>query len=264
MVVASLTIGGVVGVLLSGAFLWWEVGRFASPQVPVTRFDERKVLAAYTVGLFAGVPFAVAYVLLLASMANGALPGALLFLVALVAGTELAQVFVTRSQYWGAGVALPFYLVSFRAGIGGILALTAVAAYLGGVAHPQAAGTAAALLSAVALVAVEVAGALLSRREPRPIASRTGGPLAGGIFGGVAFFLLGLGPLTGAAGAIAAPLVVTAGAVLAYRGRRVLLEAVPAPGTGTPPSTPADRPLPYGRTDARPTTPPADDGRPPA
>lgn len=259
MVVASLTIGGVVGVLLSGAVLWWEVGRFATPQVPVTRFDERKVLAAYTVGLFAGVPFAVAYVLLLASLANGAWPGALLFLVALVGGTELAQVLVTRTAYWGAGVALPFYLVSFRAGIGGILALSAVAAYLGGTAHPQAAGLAAALLSAVALVAIEVAGSLLSRREPRPITSRTGGPLAGALFAGVAFFLLGLGPITGPAGAIAAPLVVLGGAVLSYRGRRALLAAVPAPGAGAAPTGPSDHPLPYGRTDAR-STPSSEDG----
>ena len=54
MVVASLTLGAVVGVLLSGAFLYWEVGRYAEPQVPVTLFDERKELFAYTTACSSG------------------------------------------------------------------------------------------------------------------------------------------------------------------------------------------------------------------
>lgn len=255
MVVASLTIGGVVGVVLSGAFLWWEVGRYAVPQVPETRFDERKLLAAYTVGLFVGVPLAVAFVLYTASAANGALVGAVLFLALLVIGTEVAQRIAGRTTYWGAGQAFPFYAVSFRSGIGGILALAAVASYLGGTASPTVAGTLAAVLTAVALVALEVAGGLLSTRDQRPGAGRVGGPLAGGLFGLVAFFLLGLGPVAGALGTIVAPLVVVGGASLSYRGRRGILAAVPPPSASVRP--PSDRPLPYGRTESSSNT---DDG----
>ncbi len=261
MVVASLTIGGAVGVVLSGGFLWVEVGRYAAPQVPVTRFDERKLLAAYTVGLFAGVPLAVSYVLLVASVANGALPGAVLFLAGVVAGSEVAQYLVGRTVYWGKEAALPFYLVSFRAGVGGILGLAAVAAYLGGVITPSVAGTSAAVLTAVALLAVEVAGGLLSIRDARPSTGRTGGPWSGALFGAVAFFLLALGPATGTLGAIAAPLVILGGAVLTYRGRRSLLANVPSPVAAPAPEA-TDRPLPYGRT-AAPAEPPADPGSDP-
>ena len=251
MVVASLTLGGVVGVVLSGGFIWWEVGRYATPQVPVTVFDDRKVLAAYTVGLFVGVPLAAAYVLLVASLGNGALFGTALFLGGLVVGTELAQRWAARSRYWGSTPALPFYLVSLRAGIGGILALAAVAGYLGGVATPTVPGVAAALLTAAALVGLEVAGGLLSYRPRGAPASPVGGPLAGGLFGAVAFFLLGIGPTAGVAGAIAGPLVVLAGSALAYRPRRRVLADVPPP-TGAP--LPAgDRRLSYGRTEPLPT-----------
>ncbi|HTT16909.1 MAG TPA: hypothetical protein VMH49_06090 [Thermoplasmata archaeon] len=248
MVVASLTIGGAVGVLLSGAFLWWEIGRYAAPQVPVTLFDERKLLAGYTVGLFVGVPLAVAFVLFADSAANGALPGAALFLGLLVAGTELAQLFLARTVYWGRGAALPFYALAFRAGIGAILALAVVSAYLGTTAAPTVLGTVAAAVEALAVVALEVAGGLLSRRDASSGAVRVGGPLAGGLFALVAFFLIGLGPLVGPAGAVAAPLVVLGGATLAYRGRRAVLAAVPAPGAPRGPPS-GDRPLPYGRTE---------------
>ena len=247
MVVASLTLGGIVGVLLSGGFLWWEVGRFATPQVPVTVFDERKLLAAYTVGLFVGVPLAVAYVLLLASVANAALPGTALFLGGLVAGTELAQRLLQRSAYWGSGPAVPFYAVSLRAGVGGILAIAAVASALGGAGALAVVPIASALLTAVALVALEVVGGLLSLRSRTLRAARLGGPLVGAFFGAVAFFLLAVGPTAGPWGALAAPALVLTGAGLAYRARRGLLAEVPPP-TGPPPKREDREPLAYGRT----------------
>ena len=261
MVDASLALGGLVGVVLSAGFLWWEVGRFATPQVPVTIFDERKVLAGYTVGLFVGVPVAAAYVLLVASLANGALPGAALFLGGLVVLTEVAQRLLVRSRYWGAGVAVPFYAVSFRAGVGGILALAAVASYLGAVAVPSAVGLATCLLAALALVTLEVAGGLLSLRERGASVARVGGPVAGGLFGAVAFFLLGLGPTAGAVGAAAAPLIVIGGAAFAYRGRRAILADVPPP-TGSALPTEPERPRAYGRSSPLPSDEPGTARRP--
>jgi hypothetical protein len=58
VVVASLSLGAVAGVLLSAGFIWVEVGRYATPQVPETLFDERREIFAYTAGLFIGVPLA--------------------------------------------------------------------------------------------------------------------------------------------------------------------------------------------------------------
>jgi len=260
MVVLSLTLGGVVGILLSAGFVWWEIGRYATPQVPVTVFDERKVLAAYTVGLFVGVPLAAAYLLLVTSLTNAALYGAAVFLGGLVVGTEVAQRWVERSAYWGSTPAAPFYAVSLRAGIGGILAIAAVASYLGTVTTPTVLGTLSTVLTAIALVALEVAGGLLSTRRPSAVSSRPGSPWAGGLFGAVAFFLLGIGPTAGPLGALAAPVVVLAGALTTYRrGRRILAE-VPAP-TGPAPALATDRPLPYGRTGSAPAGEPGESER---
>ncbi len=260
MVDVALSIGGVVGVLLSAGYVWSEVGRYAAPQVPVTVFNERKVLAAYTVGLFVGVPLAAAYLLLLASLANGGLFGAALFLAGLVVGAEVAQLFLARSRYWGREAALPFYVVSFRAGVGGILALAAVAEYFGAGPALSVTGLVTALLTAVTLVALEVAGALLSLRTRPSPAARTGGPLSGGLFAAFAFFLIGLGPTAGTIGAAVAPLVVLGGAIYAYRGRRGLFAEVPPPGEGPLPRS-GDRPLAYGRTSPPEDPARQDDGR---
>ena len=101
MVLPSLSIGAAVGVILSAGFVYVEVGRYATPQVPVTLFEERREIFGYTAGLFVGIPFAVVYILYVLAMDNGALPGALLFLAILVGGTELAQWAVLRSRVLG-------------------------------------------------------------------------------------------------------------------------------------------------------------------
>jgi hypothetical protein len=248
MVVASLSLGGLVGIVLSGGFVYWEVGRFATPQVPVSLFDERRELFAYTAGLFVGVPLAVVYLLFAAAFANGAIPGALLFLVLLIGGSEAAQHFFLRTKYWGSGEARPFYLLGFRAAVGGILALAIVAAYL---SRPSLSGLglAVALLDAVAVVALQVAVALVSLRTPAAPGSPAGGPVAGVLLGAIGFVLLGIGSLSGPYGGIGAALVTLLGANFAYSRRRSILTSA------RPPRAPAvqgarEVPSPYGRTGA--------------
>lgn len=252
MVVASLSIGGVVGIVLSAGFVYWEVGRYATPQVPETLFDERKELAAYTVGLFVGVPLAVAYLLFVDAMVSGGLLGALAFLALLVGGTELAQILLRRTRYWGGGPSHPFYVLGFRAAIGGILALAIVAGYLGGVPLTPL-GVAGTAVEALAVVALEVAGALLSLRtiEPRPTTG--GGPFVGALFGAIGFFLLGLGALTGGWGALGGGVLALAGAAFVYRRLRPALARVPPP-SGSAPPPPRDEPPAFGRTRATPAT----------
>lgn len=245
MVAFAVGIGGVVGALLSGGFIWWEVGRFAVPQVPITLFDERKVLAAYTVGLFVGVPLATAYLLFVVSLTNGALVGALAFLLGLVGGAELAQWLVLRSTYWG-GSARPFYALALRAGIGGILALSVVSTYLG-VPSPSPTGLLPAVLGSLAVVGLEVAGALVSFPPEGTGPQATGRPLAGLLFGTVGFLLLGLGALAGPEGSLAGGAVAFFGAVLVYRRLRPGLEGIPPPGGRPPRSTGEGSPI-YGRT----------------
>jgi hypothetical protein len=247
MIQAALSIGALVGVSLSGGFVWWEVGRFATPQVPVTLFDERRELWAYTAGLFVGVPLAVAYILFIDSMANGALPGAVAFLAVLVGGGEVAQRGLLRARYWSRDESSPFYALGYRAAIGGIIALAIVSQYLAG-APPTVGGIILVLLDALAVVGLEVAGALLSL-PARPGSGRTGGgPVSGAIFGAVGFFLLGLGPIAGESAAYGGALVALFGAAVVYRRLRPLLATIPPPSAG-PPVAPSTLPGRFARTD---------------
>jgi hypothetical protein len=242
-----LSLGALIGVLLSGGFVWWEVGRYATPQVPVSLFDERRELFAYTAGLFVGVPLAIAFVLFFDSMANGALLGAALFLALLVLGTEVAQWALLRTRFWGPGESGPFYALGYRAAIGGIVVLALVTQYFS-TASVSADGIALLLVEAAAVVALEVAGALLSVRA-RPGSGRTGGgPVSGAIFAVVGFFLVALGPLGGEAAAYGGALVALLGAAWVYRRLRPLLAAIPPPSAG-PPAAPSTALPSFGRTD---------------
>jgi hypothetical protein len=248
MVLPSLSIGAGVGVILSAAFLYVEVGRFATPQVPVTLFEERREIFAYTAGLFVGIPFAVLFILYSLSMANGALPGALLFLGGLVGGTELAQWALLRSVYWGRTASGPFYALGFRAAIGGIISLAIVAQYLGGTALTWD-GILLVLLQSGAVVALEVTGALFSLPPGGPEGRTSGGPLPAAVFSAVGFFLLGLGPLAGEAGSFGGAALAGLGALFLYRRFRLRLALIPPPGAALKPELP-DEPVAYGRTRA--------------
>jgi len=243
-----LSLGALVGILLSGGFVWWEVGRFAVPQVPVSLFDERRELFAYTAGLFVGVPIALVFVLFVDSMENGALPGGLLFLAALVVVTEAAQLLLLRTRYWGRSESSPFYALGYRASIAGIMALALVSQYFSGPGPFPPDGIALVVLQSAAALVLEVSGALLSVRPTPASGRRGGGPVSGGVFETVGFFLLGLGALSGEAGAYGGAAVALLGGALVYQRLRPMLAAIPAPETG-PPIGPPERPSAFGRVD---------------
>jgi|HubBroStandDraft_1064217.scaffolds.fasta_scaffold04820_5 hypothetical protein len=255
----GLTVGAVVGVLISGGFVYGEIGRFATPQVPETLFDERKEVFGYTAGLFVGIPLALAFLFFLDSMANAALLGALIFLVALVIGTEVAQWALLRTHYWGTGESTPFYALGYRTGIAGIFALAIFAQYL---ASPSITwdGILFALLESLAVLALEVAGALLSMPPSVSAGRKGGGPFQGALFTAVGFFVLGVGALSGISTlsdevvAYAAAVVALAGGYLVYRRLRPMLESIPPPGGGGKPP-PRVKPSAYGRTTAALATP---------
>lgn len=245
MVNGALSIGGIVGVLLSGAFVYFEIGRFAAPQVPRTLFDERRELFAYTAGLFVGVPIAFVFLLLESATANGAFISAIIDIAIVAAAAELAQWVLGKSRYFGGVPATPFYAVGLRAGIGAILILAAVTSLVGA---PTLSWETLALAGAqsVALLAIQVNGGLQSIQRSRDAPKASGGPLAGLLVGVAAFAVLTLGlsvnPLTGAAAA----LLVVGGLLPSYRRlRRRVLEAVGEPSA--PPSAGGS----FGRTDAK-------------
>lgn len=229
MVYNAIYLGGFVGVLLSGAFVYWEIGKFAEPQVPRTLFDERKEMFAYTVGLFVGVPLAFAFLLFLSSMAAGFVLTGIIEVAVLVVGIEAAQWVLLRTTYFGFGGAGPFYALGFRAGIAGILILAAVAGYLGGPAV-SALGVAAVLVESVALLQLEVAGSLLSLRAAPGSRRIGGGPSSGALVSGVGLYFLGLGVFLGEVPELVTGAIVAAGMSWVYlRLRDPILKRVRPP-----------------------------------
>lgn len=247
MVLNPLWIGGSLGVLLSGGFVYWQVGRYAAPQVPRSLFDERKELIAYIAGLFGGIVLSIPFGLFLTSLVAGPIIWSLAGLFGLVLGLELAQWWLRRSVYFGRTEASPFYAVGFRAGASAILVLTLATLYLGG-GSVDAWGLVALLVQSAAIVTLAASGALLSAGVPRPGGGRSGGPLSSGAVIGAGFFFLGFATLFGslvAAGAAALILAVMGRSFL--RLRDPILGAVRPPGAPEP--SPTAAPSSFGRTD---------------
>lgn len=247
MVGGALWIGGSIGVVLSGAFVYWEIGRFAAPQVPTSLFDERKLFIAYTGGLFVGIVLSIPFGLFLTSLVDSSLLSALVGLGLLLAGLEGAQWAILRSQYFGHDEAGPFYALGMRSGAAAILVLTLVTLYVGG-PEVSAPGLAALLVESTAIVALVGAGALLSIRVRRVRAEPSGGPLSSAVVTGAGLFFLGLGGVYGPAygGGVAA--VVLFVAIRTYlRLRDPVLASVTPPRP--PESAEAKGATAFGRTD---------------
>jgi hypothetical protein len=216
MVDTALSLGALVGVVFSAGFVYWEVGRYAAPQVPESRFDERKEMISYTAGLFVGVPLAIFLVLLFVSFPLFEVGGIALYLALLVGGTELAQWYVLRTAYFGRDGAAPFYAIGFRSGIGGVLGLALVTEYLSGPSL-TAPGLAGPVATALAIVMLEAVGAILSLPSTGENPVRRGGPISGIPIAVVGFFFLGYAASIGPWVATVGGLLVTAGALWLYR-----------------------------------------------
>ncbi len=216
MVNAALSIGAAVGVLLSAGFVYWQVGRYAAPQVPESRFDERKEMFGYTAGLFVGIPLVVPFLFLLAAIPPFDIGGIALYLALLVAGTALAQWVLLRSAYFGRDGAGPFYALGFRAGIAGILILAYVTQDLSGSKFTGEAIGGVLAISLGVLALETVASVLgLPNRVDRP--GRKTGPFTAIPLEAIGFFILGLAAGSGALVAILGGLLITAMSGWLYR-----------------------------------------------
>ena len=246
MVNGALTIGGIVGVVLSAAYLYWEVGRYAAPQVPVSLFDERKLFFGYAAGLFVGIPLAFVYLLFVTAITVFAsFLSALIDLLILVAAVEFAQWWLARSAYFGRSEATPLYAMTFRAAVGGILILAIVARYLGGTSL-DVEGLGATLALCVAVLAIQVTGALQSIQRSPTTKSAAGGPLSGAAVSAAAFAVLAFGISLGNLTMLAASLLILGGLAPAYRRlrRRVLGGLLASAGDA---ATPEEAGRPFGR-----------------
>ena len=250
MVQLALTFGAVVGVVLSAGYVWWEVGRYAAPQVPESRFDERKEMFAYTAGLFAGIPLAAVLLLLLAAFPQGLIGLVAIYLALLIGLTELGQWLLLRSIYFGSDGSGPFYAVGFRAGLAGILILAVVAQALSA-ANLSLATLAVALVQSAALLALQVTGAIFSLPTRLENATTRGGPAAGAMVTGFGLFLLTLGPAFGTYGAVAAAAIVGLVGLLMYRrlARATLDRVRPIGQAALKGDDEASGRSPFGRTD---------------
>ena len=247
MVVNPLWVGGSIGVLMSGAFVYWQVGRFAAPQVPQSLFDERKALFAYTGGLFGGIVLSIPIGLFLTSLTGGSLSSTLLGLLGLVLGLELAQWLLLRSHYFGTGASGPFYALCFRVGASAIIILTLTTLYLGS-GSVDAPGVGALLAESAAIVSLSAATSLQSVGGRTSSGTPTGGRLQSLLLSGVGFFFLGLAQLYGPlVGGLAAVLILVMTARLFSRLRDAVLGSIPPPGGVQRQEPPT--PTSFGRTD---------------
>lgn len=243
MVYSPLAIGGIAGVVLSGAFVYWEVGRYAAPQVAASRFNESKALWGYAAGLFVALPLALVFRLFQVALEGGALLfSGLVDIAILVLSTELAQWMLARSRYFGRTEATPFYALTFRCGIAAILIGAESAAAL---AFPiDLPGALAVAAQAVAILAMQVAGALQSVPRSAESPRAAGGPVRGGVVAAGAYVVLAFGYDVGSWGIVAASLLIVAGLLPVYRRQRGrTLDTVVAGEAGGPVASPTERPF---------------------
>ncbi|MCI4350012.1 MAG: hypothetical protein L3K15_00625 [Thermoplasmata archaeon] len=241
MVNGALSLGAFVGVLLSGGFVYWQVGRYAAPQVPVSLFDERREVYSFVIGLFVGVPLSLFLIFLTNAAANGALTSALVDVAFLAIGGELAQWALLRSRYFGEGSSAPFYALGLRAGIGGILALAIVTQYLEG-STLTLEGLALTLIESVALLAIQVTAGLVGLPARGVSAPRLGRPVSAALLAAGGLGLLVVATSSGTVDGILGAGAVIAIAAVLYRGRRDVTL-----GTIHPPGAPVPVPTPFGR-----------------
>jgi hypothetical protein len=219
----GLEIGGFVGVLLSAGFVFFEVGKFAAPQVPTSRFNESKAIAAYVVGLFVGVPLALVWIFFEVSVAGGNAFSALIDVVLLAAAGEVAQTFLLRTHFFGFTPADPFYALSMRAGMGGLLTLGTIAEYLGGKSVTPL-GIAFAGTQSLALVLIQVTAGLRDQLPVPTASSVLRQRLALLFLVVVLYFLTVLGEYYGAYyGLIGAGLAIAGAAYLYWDARPTVL-----------------------------------------
>lgn len=245
MVDYTITIAACVGVVVTAVFIMWEVGHYATPQVAENRFDERREIFAYTVGLFVGILLVLPWIYYLYAFSNGDLLGVLVFLLILTGITELAQWGIRRTRYWGLGPSFPFYALGLRLGIAGLLITGLIADYL--LYSPISwDGLTVIGLQSLALMMLEATTALLSL-PPTPGSGRTGGgPFSGAVVLFVGLFLLGFNAFAGELiGAIAA-VIAFVGAVYLYLRLRTILDRIRPPA---PPGRPEAAPTRFARTD---------------
>ncbi|MGC2290175.1 MAG: hypothetical protein WA688_10030 [Thermoplasmata archaeon] len=231
----GLEVGGFLGVILSAGFVYFEVGKFAAPQVPISRFNESKALMAYVVGLFVGIPLALVWIFFEVSVAGGNAISAIIDVVLLAVAGELAQTAILRTHFFGFTPADPFYVLAMRAGIGGLLTLGTIAEYLGG--HVTPLGIGLAVVQSVALVLIQVTAGLRGLL-PVPTASSVIRQRLASLFLQVVLFLLAaLGEYYGTYYGLAGAGLAIAGAAYLYWDARptVLAPARPrAPATAAP------------------------------
>ena len=245
MVAFSISIAAAVGVVLSAVFIMWELGHYATPQVTENRFDERREIFAYTVGLFVGIVLVIPWIFYLIAFSNADLVGVLVFLVILVGITELAQWGISQIEYWGRGPSFPFYAIGLRCGVSGLLITGLFAEYL---ASPSITwdGLAVLLLQSVALVMLAATTALLST-PALPGSGRTGGgPLSSVIILFVGLFLLGFNAFAGELIGAVAAVIALAGAVFLYLRLRPMLDRIRPPAPAGPAGALPSR---FARTD---------------
>jgi hypothetical protein len=242
----GLEVGGFLGVIFSAGYVYFEIGKFATPQVPTSRFNESKALIAYVVGLFVGIPLALVWIFFEVSVAGGNAISAVIDVVLLAVAGEIAQTAVLRTHFFGFTPADPFYALTMRAGVGGLLTLGTIAEYLGGTVTPL--GITLAVLQSVALVLIQVTAGLRGLLPVPTASSVIRQRLASLFLQVILFFLAALGEYYGTYyGLIGAGLAIAGAAYLYWDARPTVLRPT------RPPIAPSATPAAASRFDRLPS-----------
>ncbi|MEM0129035.1 MAG: hypothetical protein QXG65_02565 [Thermoplasmata archaeon] len=249
----AISIATAGGILLSALFVLWEFGHHATPQVRVSRFDERRGIFSYTLGLFVGILATVPFELYLFWAGAGNVLSAFVFLAVVVGITEGAQAAIRRTHYWGTGPSFPFYAAGLRCGIAGLLAVAVLSSPLAA-NPPSPVAIVLSILAAVALLLLMVTSALLSLPPDPAGGRRGGGPVSGALLLFAGLFLVAFPYFAGPATGAVALLLAIGGSGYLYARLRSTFDRVLPP---RPPGS-AARPAPgrFARQEPRAAGPP--------
>lgn len=149
-----LTAAAFLAILPAGLLLFLLLDRYAAPKVTVSVFEEYKVLVAFIVGIPAGLPLAVIFLVYADSLGNYDALGAFIYLFLFVAVASLGRIIFLRFRTFSGedrrGAKTPFYALAFGCG-------TAVSVMLAAGNLALSLGTAAETVALVGVLSCDMA-----------------------------------------------------------------------------------------------------------
>jgi hypothetical protein len=135
MTTTILTEAAFIALIPAGLLLFFVLDRYAAPKVPVSIFEEYKVLVALIIGIPAGLPVAIIFEFYANSLVGGDLPSALIWFVMFILVASLGRMILLRFKLFAGNDKRspnsPFYVMAFGCGTAVTILLAEGNYYLG-------------------------------------------------------------------------------------------------------------------------------------